>query len=69
MKELHREYYRAGSTCAQTMTFYASEDKLAHANNYVKDKYGVDGVNQAACDCALSVAKEFPYALVGGGIS
>lgn len=33
VRELHREFLRAGSDVMQTFTFYASDDKLANRGN------------------------------------
>lgn len=33
VKELHREFLRAGSDVMQTFTFYASDDKLGNRGN------------------------------------
>ena len=33
MKQLHREYLRAGADVCQAFTFYASEDKLKNRGN------------------------------------
>ena len=41
VKQLHREFLRAGSTVMQTFTFYASEDKLDNRGNECASKYGV----------------------------
>lgn len=36
MRQLHREFLRAGSNVMQTFTFYASDDKLANRGNVQK---------------------------------
>ncbi|XP_053505678.1 betaine--homocysteine S-methyltransferase 1 isoform X2 [Ictalurus furcatus] len=66
VRQLHREFLRAGSNVMQTFTFYASDDKLENRGNTV----GVTGaqVNEAACDLAREVANEGD-ALVAGGVS
>ena len=46
VKELHREFGRAGSDVFQTFTFYASEDKLGNWENPALN-YGVKAVNDA----------------------
>ncbi|XP_072904319.1 betaine--homocysteine S-methyltransferase 1 [Hemitrygon akajei] len=68
VKQLHREFLRAGSTVLQTFTFYASEDKLMNRGNYVEEKITGSKVNEAACDIAREVANEGD-ALVAGGVS
>ncbi|XP_051876641.1 betaine--homocysteine S-methyltransferase 1 [Pristis pectinata] len=68
VKQLHREFLRAGSTVLQTFTFYASDDKLMNRGNYVEQKFTGVKVNEAACDIAREVANEGD-ALVAGGVS
>jgi len=68
VKQLHREFLRAGADVMQTFTFYASEDKLANRGNESAQKHGVFQINQAACRIAREVANEGD-ALVAGGIS
>lgn len=41
MKQLHREWVRAGSDVVQTFTFYSSDDKLALADKSVRDNFTV----------------------------
>jgi len=67
VKQLHREFGRAGSDVMQTFTFYASEDKLDNRGNYASKSYGVKELNRAACKLAQEVADEFD-ALVCGGV-
>jgi len=67
VRQLHREFLRAGSTVMQTFTFYASEDKLSNRGNDAASKHGVGGINKAACDLAHEVANEGD-ALVAAGI-
>jgi len=67
VRQLHREFLRAGSTVMQTFTFYASEDKLSNRGNQAAAKHGVGGINKAACDLAHEVANEGD-ALVAAGI-
>lgn len=67
VKQLHREFLRAGSDVMQTFTFYASEDKLANRGNDAASKYGVANINDQACKIAHEVADEGD-ALVAGGI-
>ncbi|XP_044096442.1 betaine--homocysteine S-methyltransferase 1 [Neovison vison] len=68
VRQLHREFLRAGSNVMQTFTFYASEDKLENRGNYVAEKISGQKVNEAACDLARQVADEGD-ALVAGGVS
>ncbi|XP_078531334.1 betaine--homocysteine S-methyltransferase 1 [Lissotriton helveticus] len=68
VRQLHREFLRAGSNVMQTFTFYASEDKLENRGNYVASKISGRKVNEAACDIAREVAAEGD-ALVAGGVS
>ncbi|XP_075721180.1 betaine--homocysteine S-methyltransferase 1-like isoform X2 [Rhipicephalus microplus] len=68
VRQLHREFLRAGSDVMQAFTFYASDDKLINRGNLAgKNLTGAD-INAAACSLALEVAKE-KDALVAGGIS
>ncbi|NXD74562.1 BHMT1 methyltransferase, partial [Eolophus roseicapillus] len=68
VRQLHREFLRAGSNVLQTFSFYASEDKLENRGNYVAEKISFQKVNEAACDIAREVANEGD-ALVAGGVS
>ena len=62
--ELHREFLRAGADVLQTMTFYASDDKLATVGLAGK----VDEINRNAVGIARDVAAE-GEALVAGNLS
>jgi betaine-homocysteine S-methyltransferase len=64
LAELHREFLRAGAEFLTTMTFYASDDKLATVG--LKDK--VDEINRNAVEIARRVAAEGD-ALVAGDLS
>ncbi|KAM9821185.1 betaine--homocysteine S-methyltransferase 1-like [Neosynchiropus ocellatus] len=66
VRQLHREFLRAGSNVMQTFTFYASDDKLENRGN--KQTFTGKQINQAACDLARQVADEGD-ALVAGGVS
>merc|ERR1719312_1448055 len=68
VKQLHREFLRAGSDVMQAFTFYASEDKLVNRGNQAGVKIGVEAINREACKIAKEVAAEGD-ALVLGGIS
>ena len=62
--QLHREFARAGAEVLQTMTFYASDDKLAT----VGMEGTVDEINRNAVRIAREVATETD-ALVAGNLS
>jgi betaine-homocysteine S-methyltransferase len=64
LAQLHREFLRAGVDVLQTMTFYASDDKLATVG--MKDK--VDEINRTAVQIAREIASEGD-ALVAGNLS
>src|ERR1700751_2043995 len=63
LAELHREFLRAGADVLQTMTFYASDDKLATVGMEGK----VDEINRNAVRIAREVASEGD-ALVAGNL-
>lgn len=64
LAQLHREFLRAGVDVLQTMTFYASADKLATVGLEGK----VDEINRNASAIARQVADEFG-ALVAGNLT
>jgi betaine-homocysteine S-methyltransferase len=64
LAQLHREFLRAGAEVLQTMTFYASDDKLAT----VGMEGTVDDINRNAVRIARQVAAE-GGALVAGNLS
>jgi betaine-homocysteine S-methyltransferase len=64
LAELHREFVRAGADVIQTLTFYASEDKLATVGLEGR----VDDLNRAAVRIARTVASEGDV-LVAGNLS
>jgi len=64
LAQLHREFLRAGAEVLQTMTFYASDDKLATVGMQGK----VDDINRTAVQVARQVAGEGD-ALVAGNLS
>lgn len=66
VRQLHREFLRAGSNVMQTFTFYASDDKLEIRGNV--QRFTGEQINEAACDLARGVANEGD-ALVAGGVS
>jgi betaine-homocysteine S-methyltransferase len=63
LRQLHREFLRAGADVLQTMTFYASDDKLATVGLEGK----VDDINRNAVQIARQVASEGD-ALVAGNL-
>src|ERR671911_1824082 len=66
LAELHREFVRAGVDVIQTLTFYASEDKLATVGLEGR----VDDMNRAAVRIAREVAAEASGdVLVAGNLS
>ena len=42
VRQLHREFLRAGADVMQTFTFYASEDKLSNRGNTASETIGVN---------------------------
>jgi len=64
LEQLHREFMRAGAEFLTTMTFYASDDKLATVGLQGK----VDDINRSAVQVARKVAAEGD-ALVAGDLS
>ena len=64
LRQLHREFLRAGAEVLQALTFYASEDKLATVGLQGR----VDDINRAAVRIANEVASEGD-ALVAGNLS
>ncbi|XP_029921359.1 betaine--homocysteine S-methyltransferase 1-like [Myripristis murdjan] len=66
VRQLHREYLRAGSDVMQTFTFYGSDDKLENRGN--NQRFSGRQINEAACDLAREVANE-GNAMVAGGVS
>jgi len=67
VRQLHREFLRAGSDVMQAFTFYASDDKLENRGNVAQKQHSGAAINKAACDLAHEVASE-GNALVAGGI-
>ena len=64
LAQLHSEFLRAGADVLQTMTFYASDDKLATVGLAGR----VDEINRTAVQVARQVAAERD-ALVAGNLS
>ena len=46
VKQLHREFLRAGADVMQAFTFYASEDKLEDRGNKAGARLGVEAINR-----------------------
>lgn len=73
VRQLHREFLRAGSDVMQTFTFYSTDDKLQYTGiaeegyNKLREFTSTE-VNSAACDLAREVADE-GGALVAGCLS
>jgi betaine-homocysteine S-methyltransferase len=61
LEQLHREFLRAGAEVLQTMTFYASDDKLATVGMAGK----VDEINREAVRIAREVAAEGGVSVAG----
>ncbi|XP_076333420.1 betaine--homocysteine S-methyltransferase 1-like [Tachypleus tridentatus] len=68
VRQLHKEFLRAGSDVMQAFTFYASDDKLANRGNEAGTKFTGRDINNAACKLAREVAEEGDC-LVAGGLS
>ena len=66
VKQLHREFLRAGADVMQAFTFYASEDKLVNRGNQAGVKIGVEAINREACRIAKEVAAEGDALVLGG---
>lgn len=66
VRQLHREFLRAGSDVLQAFAFYAAEGKLSSSTT--SKSYTVADINKAACDLAKEVAAEGD-AVVCGGLS
>ncbi|CAH1789184.1 unnamed protein product [Owenia fusiformis] len=67
VKQLHREFLRAGSDVMQAFTFYASDDKLENRGHYAQKSLTGKSINKAASKLARDVANEGD-ALVAGGM-
>jgi len=66
VRQLHREFLRAGADVMQAFTFYASEDKLVNRGNHAGEKMGVDRINREAAKIATQVADEGGALTLGG---
>ena len=56
VRQLHREFLRAGADVMQAFTFYASDDKLENRGNEAQSKYTVRSlqITQNIYYCATS---------------
>ncbi|XP_049956002.1 betaine--homocysteine S-methyltransferase 1-like isoform X1 [Schistocerca serialis cubense] len=68
VRQLHREFLRAGADVMQAFTFYACDTKLENRGHDAGEKFTGKAINKAACDIAKEVAAEGD-ALVAGGLS
>ncbi|KAI0214242.1 Betaine--homocysteine S-methyltransferase 1 [Lamellibrachia satsuma] len=66
VRQLHREFLRAGADIMQAFTFYASDDKLENRGNEAQQKYSGAAINKAGCDIAREVASEGDALVLGG---
>jgi len=66
VRQLHREFLRAGADVMQAFTFYASEDKLVNRGSKVGEAIGVDAINREAAKIAREVADEGGALTLGG---
>ena len=57
VKQLHREFLRAGSDVCQAFTFYASEDKLKNRGNSA----GTHGVSSTEYIYTYNLAYKLQY--------
>ena len=58
VKQLHREFLRAGSDVMQAFTFYASEDKLEDRGNKAGARLGVEAINRHRLVHSLEMRSE-----------
>lgn len=68
VRQLHREFLRAGSDVMQTFTFYSTDEKLKYGGNETGKKFTCLEINTGACQLAREVAREGD-ALVAGGVT
>jgi len=66
VRQLHREFLRAGADVMQALTFYASDDKLENRGNKAHATYSGAAINEAACKIAREVADEGDALVLGG---
>ncbi|XP_033115892.1 betaine--homocysteine S-methyltransferase 1-like isoform X2 [Anneissia japonica] len=68
VKQLHKDFIRAGSDVIQAYSFYGTDDKLSYTTKMGKKiVYTSDDVNEAACNIAFEAAGN--SILVCGGLS
>ncbi|XP_071962030.1 betaine--homocysteine S-methyltransferase 1-like isoform X2 [Antedon mediterranea] len=69
VKQLHKDYIRAGSDIIQAFSFYGTDDKLSFTTGKGKKiTYTSEEVNESACNIAFEVAGDSGI-LVCGGLS
>ncbi|ELT97994.1 hypothetical protein CAPTEDRAFT_135004, partial [Capitella teleta] len=64
VRQLHREFLRAGADTMQSFSFYASDDRLGKGENEADSKF--TRINKAACNLAKEVATEGDCITIGG---
>ncbi|XP_078580837.1 betaine--homocysteine S-methyltransferase 1-like isoform X1 [Branchiostoma floridae x Branchiostoma japonicum] len=69
VKQLHREFMRAGADVLQAFTFYSTDDKLHLAGNLAGESVTCHDQNEAACKLVQEVAAEGKDVLICGGCS
>ncbi|XP_076332396.1 betaine--homocysteine S-methyltransferase 1-like isoform X2 [Tachypleus tridentatus] len=66
VRQLHREFLRAGSDVMQAFTFYASESNLKYRGNEAGENFSEDEINNEACKLAREVSEEGDCLVAGG---
>merc|ERR1719400_1719031 len=66
VRQLHKEFLRAGSDVMQAFTYYASEDKLTNRGNEAGKKIGCDAINRGDA-LTLGGISQTPSYLEGKG--
>ncbi|XP_022246003.1 betaine--homocysteine S-methyltransferase 1-like [Limulus polyphemus] len=66
VRELHREFLRAGADVMQTFTFNASDSKLVNRENEAGKQFTGHDINDEACKLAREVAEEGDCLVAGG---
>ncbi|XP_076332406.1 betaine--homocysteine S-methyltransferase 1-like isoform X1 [Tachypleus tridentatus] len=66
VRQLHREFLRAGSDVMQAFTFYASESNLKYRGNEAGENFSEDEINSKACKLAREVSEEGDCLVAGG---
>lgn len=67
VRQLHREFLRAGSDVMQTFTFYASDDKLENRGNTQRFTVSERTIFTPSCDCSCSRNVIFTFLSWGRG--